>query len=92
MALALAHRPHVGDLRARDQQQDPGVAGPERAQAGELLGDLLAEALAADHRIDPLAAHPRRRRQGCPPRLRTPPERSTRPASISSPAAARCPP
>ncbi len=51
-------------------ERDPGVAGAERAEAVELLGELLPEALAADDRVDRLAAHPGRRRQGRRDRVR----------------------
>ena len=52
--LALPHRPHVADPGRGDQQPHARVAHPERRQLPQLLGQLEAEADAADHRVDPL--------------------------------------
>src|SRR5918996_4545991 len=56
MALALPHRPHVADPRARHEQPDLRVALAERAQPRDLRGHLVPQALAADHRVDRLGA------------------------------------
>ena len=89
----LPHRPHVADPRRGDQQAHPGVAHPERGQPPQLLGEIEAEAGAADHRVDPLG----------PPQVLRPEhlcgvggERLAEGVDAlgpsSSPAAARCPP
>ena len=52
--VRIAHRMNVGDPRRRDEQPHAGVAVPERGQARELLGDVVAEALPSDHRVDHL--------------------------------------
>ena len=52
--LALPHRPHVADPRRGDHQPHPGVAHPERREPAQLLGELEAEADAADDGVDAL--------------------------------------
>ena len=63
VALALPHRPHVAEARPADQQPDTRVAVAERRQPRQLSGDVVAEALAPDDRIDLLGPHPGRLRQ-----------------------------
>ncbi len=52
----LPHRPHVADPGRRHHQPHAGIAHPERRQLLQLLGQLEAEADAADDRVDPLRA------------------------------------
>ena len=54
VAVALAHRPQVADAGPGDEQAHAWVAVAERAEARELLGDIVAEALAADDGVDNL--------------------------------------
>ncbi len=50
----LPHRPHVADPRRGNHQPHARVAHPERGQLPQFLGQIEAEAEAADHRVDPL--------------------------------------
>ena len=52
----LPHRPHVTNAGRGDEEVDAGVAGAERAQLLELLGEAEPEPGAADHHVHPLGA------------------------------------
>ena len=54
---ALAHRAHVGHPCGRDEHVHAGVAHAERAQAPQLLGQLEAQRVAGDDRVDTLHLH-----------------------------------
>ncbi len=94
VTLLLAHRPDVVDAGAGHDETDLRVAHAERAEARDLSRQLVAERFGADDRVDLFDACDGLRGQSLRGALRE--KRSRKPsrlsASISSPAAARCPP
>jgi hypothetical protein len=57
VAPVLAHRPRIGQAGGRHEQGDRRVADPERREALELFGQLQAELVAGDDRVDALEGH-----------------------------------
>ena len=102
----LAHRPHVGDLRARDQQRDPGLPtpnGPRRASCSatswpRLSPPTTASTLSLRTRPPPagLARLGRRTPPGTPrrarPRSRAPPRPGVRRSAPGARRRRRAPP
>ena len=52
--LAFAHRPGIAERRVLDHQRHAGIAAAERRQRLQLLGQLHAQLVAADDRVDVL--------------------------------------
>ena len=91
-AVLVADRPYVADER-RDQEANAGVSHAERAQAAQLHGDVVPEALASDDSVDPsvrMSSVPSRASLACAAKASR--KASILSASISRPAAARWPP